>query len=359
MRHAPEVARWVMVLCLAVSASCATVPATASEEARAEVEARPVRVMPLAGGELRLDFESLPPEPTVLEVEEARWLLAAFQESFREPRFEVIPAMSKPRGSAAGWERRLREEFVSRYGPPRLPVPESIERSGLFMALRLSPRFMGPGFRDAAEELFRSPVFLASVAFSVLVYFAAWLMPEPFFSKAFAAALTARLALAVGLLEVRNTALACLRLYREVQAARSVRELEAVAERFGRALGGTGLRVLVTVASFGVARGLPDVPSGGPWGVAGSAPVRRRGRTHVSTCCDGARGGGRLTHHRRGGGGDGGLRGGQRLRGWFGAEGGLPVAPSGDGQERGLSDAGWAVDSSLRGFLRQGRDAPG
>jgi hypothetical protein len=42
-----------------------------------------------------------------------------------------------------------------------------------------------------------------------------------------------------------------------------VKELEAVAERFGRALGGTALRVLVTVASFGVARALPNVPSGG------------------------------------------------------------------------------------------------
>ncbi len=129
---------------------------------------------------------------------------------------------------------------------------------------------MGPGFRDAAQQMFRSPIFLASVTLSVLVYFSAWAMPEPLFSKAFAATLTARLALVVGLVELRGVALACLQLYREAQAARTMKELEAVAERFGRALGGTALRVLVAVASFGVAQGLPNVPSGGLGAVLGS-----------------------------------------------------------------------------------------
>jgi hypothetical protein len=41
--------------------------------------------------------------------------------------------------------------------------------------------------------------------------------------------------------------------------------LEAVAERFGKALGGVGLRVLVTVAGAKLARGLPEVPKGGLW----------------------------------------------------------------------------------------------
>jgi hypothetical protein len=88
-------------------------------------------------------------------------------------------------------------------------------------------------------------------------------LPEPLFSKAFAATLTARLALAVGLLELRNIAQAFLQLYREAQAARTVTEVEAVAERFGRALGGTALRVLIMVASYGVAKALPNTPPGG------------------------------------------------------------------------------------------------
>jgi hypothetical protein len=146
-----------------------------------------------------------------------------------------------------------------------LPLPESVEHSRLYLALRMSPRYMGPGLRDAARELFSSPAFLASVALSVSVYLAAWALPEPVFSKAFAAALTVRLALAVGLLELRNLGLACYQLYREAEEARTVEELEAVAERFGRALGGTALRALVLVASFGVGRTLPEVPKGGLW----------------------------------------------------------------------------------------------
>jgi hypothetical protein len=52
-------------------------------------------------------------------------------------------------------------------------------------------------------------------------------------------------------------------LYQEAEAARTVQELEAAAERFGKAMGGTGLRVLTLVASMGVAKGLPEVPTGG------------------------------------------------------------------------------------------------
>jgi hypothetical protein len=122
---------------------------------------------------------------------------------------------------------------------------------------------MGEGVRDAARELFSSPVFLSSVALSVLVYFAAWLAPEPLFSKAFVTALTLRLALLVGAVELGQFARACARLYQEAQAARTVEELEAVAERFGKAVGGTGLRVLMLVASMGVSKGLPQVPTGG------------------------------------------------------------------------------------------------
>jgi hypothetical protein len=129
---------------------------------------------------------------------------------------------------------------------------------------------MGTGVREAAQELFSSPVFLSSVALSVLVYFAAWLAPEPFFTKAFVAALTLRLSLAVGVLELTQLARACVRLYQEAEAAKTVEELEAVAERFGKAMGGTALRVLVLVASMGVSRGLPQVPKGGLWSLLGS-----------------------------------------------------------------------------------------
>jgi hypothetical protein len=65
--------------------------------------------------------------------------------------------------------------------------------------------------------------------------------------------------------ELYAVGMACLTLYREAEAARTVEQLEAVAERFGKAIGGVGLRVLVTVAGAKLAKGLPEVPKGGLW----------------------------------------------------------------------------------------------
>ncbi len=205
----------------------------------------------------------------MLTLAEARAVLAAFDEAFTataQTHPQAVMVATGSQGLAArapsAWQQTLREEFIARYGPPLLPMPKVLERSPLYMALKLSPRYMGRGARDAAEELFRSPVFLASVALSVLVYFAAWVAPEPFFSKAFAASLTVRLAMVVGVLELRNVAMACLQLYRDATNARTLKELEAVAERFGRAIGGAALRVLVMVASFGASKALPSLSPG-------------------------------------------------------------------------------------------------
>jgi len=223
-------------------------------------------VRELPGARVRLAFEPVVPDPRLerLGVEEARAVLASFHESFpraERRRFRLVRTSTEP--EPAEWERRLREEFVARYGPPEVSLPGSLETSPVFLALKLSPRYMGEGVQDAARELFSSPVFLSSAALSVLVYFTAWLAPEPIFSKAFVTALTLRLALAVGALELNQFARVCVTLYQEAQAARTVKELEAAAERFGRAVGGTGLRVLMLVASMGVSKGLPEVPQGG------------------------------------------------------------------------------------------------
>lgn len=189
----------------------------------------------------------------------------------------------------APWEQALRAEFIAKYGPPLLPMPEVLERSSLYMALKLSPRYMVPGIRDAARAMFTSPIFLASVALSILVYLAAWVAPEPFFSKAAVAALTVRLAMLVGVMELRNVALACIQLYKDAAAAKTLSELEAVAERFGRALGGTALRVLVVAASFGASKALPSIPAGGlgalmgppRYAIAGGATMGTAATAHV------------------------------------------------------------------------------
>jgi hypothetical protein len=59
--------------------------------------------------------------------------------------------------------------------------------------------------------------------------------------------------------------MACLRLYQETETATTPQEVEAAAERFGKSVGGTGLRVLVVVASLGMPQVLPKVPEGGLW----------------------------------------------------------------------------------------------
>jgi hypothetical protein len=236
-------------------------------------EPQPVLINSQPGGPLRLSFPTSAPHSHMerLSVQEIRSLRVAFA-SFRPratPRLRLMvesPGATGPgQGPSSPWELRLREDFLSQYGPALLPLPESLETSRLYLALKLSTRYMDEGFREAAQELFSAPAFLASVSLSVLVYFAAWLAPEPLFSKAFAAALTVRLSLLVGLVELGHLALACLRLYEEAEAATTPQELEAAAERFGKSLGGTSLRVLVVVASLGVPQVLPKVPEGGLW----------------------------------------------------------------------------------------------
>ncbi|HEX8821044.1 MAG TPA: AHH domain-containing protein, partial [Archangium sp.] len=250
-------------------ASCTTREAGAPDGVRHQVEPRVVRTRHLPAGGLKLYFEPVGPNPAleVLRVEEARAMLASLYASLlpqEQSRLRLILASTGTGAEMpAEWELRLRQEYLSRFGESPLPLPRSLETSRLYLALKLSPRHMGEGVREAARELFSSPVFLSSVALSVLVYFAAWLAPEPLFTKAFVVALTVRLSLLVGALELNHFARACLRLYQEAEAARTVEELEAAAEHFGRAMGGTALRVLMLVASMGTSKALPQVSEGG------------------------------------------------------------------------------------------------
>jgi hypothetical protein len=225
-----------------------------------------------------LPARPLPPAFDLMSIEEALSLseaLAAVRVP-PTPRLHLVESpgprrSARPATAQAGLQ--LREEFLAGFGPGLLPLPETLDDSPLLAALKMSPRFMGEGFRQAAEELFNSPLFIHSVYFSVLVYFSAWLAPEPFFSKAFAAALTVRLSLLVGVVELSRVAQACMRLYQEVEAARTLGDLEAASARFGTALGGTGFRVVVLVATMGLGRLLPAGPEGG---IGSSLSARRR-----------------------------------------------------------------------------------
>ena len=190
-------------------------------------------------GSLQLLFAPLarPSALDVLRVEEVRPLLAALATLNQPPRARLkLRLLETPEPGPAGpppWEARLREEFLSSFGGMLLPIPSfSLLDSRFALALKLSTRYMGEGIRQAAYELFTSPVFLAGTALSVLFYFAAWLAPEPFFTKLLAILLTARLSLVVGLVELAQTATAFLLLYQEAEAATTPEQLEAASARF-------------------------------------------------------------------------------------------------------------------------------
>ncbi|PTL85086.1 AHH domain-containing protein [Vitiosangium sp. GDMCC 1.1324] len=262
----------------------------AVQAASSEVESRlpvlePVTVSGYLGDEgvgLRLTFRALKSDPALalLTLQEAREVVAALQEEFQqaESRAGRRPVEShsgvgmvgmlggpSPDARTSELEKHVREAYEALYGPPLVTLPTSLESARWLQALKLSPRYMGDGVREAAVEMFSSRTVLLSVGMSMMLYVMAWAAPEPVFSKAFAAAVTLGLLMTYTAAELYNVGLACLNLYREAQAARTQEELEAAAERFGKAIGGVGLRVLVTVAGAKLAKGLPEVPKGGLW----------------------------------------------------------------------------------------------
>ncbi len=247
-------------------------PAAGRVPASLDLQARslPVGIRELDNSSVKVFF---PPRPLplafdVMSMEEARSLREALPVASATHRLHLRLVETpgprrqlRPASTQAGLQ--VREEFLAGFGPGLLPLPQAVEDSPLLAALKMSPRFMGEGFQQAAEELFNSPLFIHGVYLSVMLYFSAWLAPEPVFSKGLAAALTVRLALLVGLVELGRVAHACMRLYQEAGKARTPRELEEASARFGTVLGGSGFRVLVLVATMGLGRLLPSVPEGG------------------------------------------------------------------------------------------------
>jgi HNH/ENDO VII superfamily nuclease len=258
------------------------------QSARARAEEGPPVLEPVGvsgyqgeeGQGLRLTFKRLRPNPALAlwRVEEAREVVEALEGEFKEAKPKPGPRLlpeahtrtmaglvPPPDTRPSALERRLREEYEALLGPALVELPDALESARWFQALKRSPRYMGAGVREAALELFGSPAVLLSVGTSMVLYMMAWAAPEPLFTKAFAAAVTMGLLLTYSAAELSNVGQACLTLYREAEGARTREELEAAAERFGKALGGVGLRVLVTVAGAKLARGLPEVPKGGLW----------------------------------------------------------------------------------------------
>ena len=163
-------------------------------------------------------------------------------------------------------------------------------------------------------------MFLTSVGLSVFFYFAAWLAPEPVFTKAFVAMSDAAAGAGGGRAGAHPGGPGLREAVPGSAGGEEPQGLQAVAERFGKAMGGTGCDCWWRA-----------------WACPGAAPGARGRAADVATrsalCLPrgpvpGGRvavedGGGR--HHRRDGcgGGHRGGHGGQRLHRWLREEGRL------------------------------------
>lgn len=245
-----------IVVCLTMlTATCATPPRQAPERARSllpassahtEDEARvaaphqpphesssssalPVGIRELGNGSIQVFFppRPVPPELGTLSVAEARLLREALEvvRPSSEPRLrllEVPGPRAPPRSVIQPLQLRMREEFIAEFGPGVLPLSNSPEGTPLWAALKMAPRFMGEGVRQAAD-------------------------------------------------------------YQETQVARTPEQVEAASARFGMEMGGVGFRVVVLVATLGLGRLLPDVPGGGVAGEVRSWSAALAGRSSVGS----------------------------------------------------------------------------
>jgi hypothetical protein len=278
----------VVLFLLWVSACATTDDAVRGESSSFESELPRVGVSEVSEGRLLLTFPRTPMDPALqrFSAEDARLVLAEFHAALAriDPRLikaaadevcaggpeqalwarsagRLLADATVPREPSA-LERTLREQYIERYGPPSVVLPRCLEDSPLAMALRLSPRYMPAGVREGFEQLVHDPAFLAGLATSLIIYVIAWAAPEPIFSKAFAASVTLVLALTFTVAELTHVGLVALQLYRDTQGSRTLEEIEAAAERFGKALGGAGARILAYVACRGLARSI-QTPQGG------------------------------------------------------------------------------------------------
>ncbi|QRN95471.1 AHH domain-containing protein [Archangium violaceum] len=248
----------------------------------------------LKDGRFRLVLERPPLEAEPLSVANARAALTAFRASW--PSLQPPPGLRLasylPHGTDTSWQQALWQDYANRYGTARLPIPSQIEEHRFRLALQLAPKYMPDGFRDAAQELLTDPLFVTGVLASLMFYLAAWMAPEPLFTKSAAMAMTLALMLVFTAAEVKNAAIVLWSLYEQTNQARTLAELEAAAEHFGRAAGATVLRIMIMIAARQVGRLLPDVPPGGLGGLrpAPSGPVLPNGASvsSIQVAADGS-----------------------------------------------------------------------
>ena len=244
-----------LALCLLLLPACMTSSEAVREDVESSTEelacgvpgeedgvrsaAMPVRLEVLTKGQLRLHFTMMGQETASQRFtrEDAQRVLKQFHEDLDALKLRQQLVASNGHvvliAEAETVEELLLKEYTARYGEPAVPLPGSLMKSPLVMALRLSPRYMPEGMREGAEELFSDPAFLAGMAVSLVSYVAAWAAPEPLFTKAFAVSVTVVLVSAFTLTELAHAGGAAMRLYEATRNSRTLEEVEEAARYFG------------------------------------------------------------------------------------------------------------------------------
>ena len=182
------------------------------------------------------------------------------------------PVIRKSWNALEPWERDLWVEYQKKHGGSVQSDRKDLHITAddkFWMALRMSPDYMEEGSREAARALFEDPAFITGVMVGLSAYLALWVMPEPVFTKATAVMTTIALAslITFSLEELINLAKAWMDLSSETKGATSLGELEQAAKKFGKRIGATGLRILVTLTMVLLGKALPSpkaLPAGGP-----------------------------------------------------------------------------------------------
>ncbi|MDR6943343.1 eCIS core domain-containing protein [Mucilaginibacter pocheonensis] len=173
------------------------------------------------------------------------------------------------------WEKDLWKEYLKKH-----PIQNGITDDAdlhindgmkMSMALRASPAYVRGGGREALIQLVNDPIFIGGTMVGITLYVAAWMAPEPIFSKATAATITTALLTLFTVSEIKNFAVAWMRLSDESSKAKNIDQIEEAAEHFGKAMGGILARVLVTIATMLAGKLLPGPPAAveGPPGTGG------------------------------------------------------------------------------------------
>lgn len=188
------------------------------------------------------------------------------------------PERRKSWNSLADWEKKLWTDYLAQYGKDAdvsdpgtrdLRLTPSVRFS---MARHMSTKYMGPGAREAAEQLFNDPLFIGSIAAGLTAYLALWVAPEPVFSKAAAVLATVGLVATIGfsIVEIKNLACAWMALDGDAARATNYEQLDKAAERFGKSVGGSGIRILLILAMHFGGKALPKIK---PPATGGTAPA--------------------------------------------------------------------------------------